>query len=274
MASAFTPLFRRFADEASRDRAELSTLFREVRSAYAASPLSQAHIIDLINSNIAENVAKSVELPSSQLLLRALDTCQKEILSLETNLLSPPVFDSLAKLSLKEEAALRRRLRDQKRFLAEYEPALDTLGGTLAAIFAGIIVAIGNLSTSDEDNALKLPLILFIQDPYDLVDRIIGTFCRDELGERGLFGILRDRLYENVCAASGLSPDATPTAPLVTAGDSTLAPIGLVQAYLKDTPFLEFFLTPIPCAESAVQPLDRIDVFISYSKSERAIAGC
>src|SRR5206468_9640832 len=86
-----------------------------------------------------------------------------------------------------------------------------------------------------------------LRNPGNIVDRIIGTIRKQELAEVGLFTTLQERLYSNVCLATGVSPeDEKPRKPLITADESELAPIELVETYLKGTPFIDLFLCPVP----------------------------
>src|SRR5437763_336649 len=92
--SVFTPFLRRFTDERARDLSETITLYNEVRTAHFASMWALhdeaiAHVSDFIT----ERAAELVDLPSSTTLMRALDKCQQEILTLETTIFSFPDID-------------------------------------------------------------------------------------------------------------------------------------------------------------------------------------
>jgi hypothetical protein len=80
-----------------------------------------------------------------------------------------------------------------------------------------------------------------------VVAHVTGTICKRELIEVGLFTTLQERLLTNACAASGISPeDEKPRRPLITADESELPPIELVETYLNGTPFVDLFLSPVP----------------------------
>jgi hypothetical protein len=58
------------------------------------------------------------------------------------------------------------------------------------------------------------------------VDRIIGTLFNQELLDAGLSAALNDRLYYNVCLASGISPsDDKPRKPFVMPHQPTIGPL-------------------------------------------------
>lgn len=245
--SVFTPFWRRFTDERARNLADTIALHREVRAAHLASPWSGEDVVDKVNTHIAALVGELVELPNSTSILAALDRCQLDVLALETTIFSCPEIDwDNAVLSIKEQVDLRRFLRAQQHFLANTERVSDLLVTALMNIGAGFISALPSISVNDEDATFTVPLVSLFDDPGDVVDRIIGTLCKPELAEAGLFTTLQQKFRENVCAASGVPPDQESRRPLVTADRSTLSPDELVETYLKDTPFLDLFLTPIP----------------------------
>jgi hypothetical protein len=274
MASTFTPFFRWFTDEASRERAELIALHNEVREAHKTSPYARPDLRELVHNLVAESVAESTELPVSQALLQALDRCQSEILASEAVLAPCPEIDwDTAKLSMKEESDLRALLQAQRRFLLkDSERTLDLLGGVLSGVFSGIIEAIPRSYVVEGDGAATIPVIMLMAEPSDVVDRVIGSFCKEELLEAGLFTRLQQVFLQNVCDASGVVLNRQPAGPLVTAAESTLDAVTLVHTYLKGTPFLDLFLTRVPFLSCAETASEAIDVFISYSKRDRAIA--
>lgn len=246
--SPFTPFLRRFTDERARDLSETIALYDEVRTSYFASIWAHQDAIERVNTFIAERVGEIVDLPTSSVLLKALDRCQHEVLALETTIFSFPETDlNAAVLSLKEHVDLRRFLRAKHYFLANDSRVSDLLTTALGNVFGGFISKLPILSEVTDTLPFTVPLVSLLRDPGDTVDRIIGTICKQELAEAGLFTALQERLYGNVCMASGVSPeDEKPRKPLITADESELAPIELVETYLKDTPFLDLFLCPVP----------------------------
>lgn len=247
--SPYTPFLRRFTDEAAVDLAETRRLYDEVRTQHRASAWGEDGALERIHNHLVDCIAKEVELPSSKSLLEALDKCQKAVLALETTIFSSPEIKwDIAKLSMKEQVDLRRFLRAQEHFLANAERVGDLLGDALAGLFAGLI---GELPKLDEagDNALTVPLAALMRKPGDLVNRLTNTLAKPELSEAGILTSLQDQLYRNICLASGIDPaDPKPRKPFITADESELGPVELVETYLRGTPFLDLFLTPVPFA--------------------------
>lgn len=245
--SPFRPFLRRFTDERARDLADTIALYNKVRAAHQASVWGKEDAIERVHTYIVERVTEITELPSSTALLQAFDRCQKEVLALETTIFSSPEIDwNVATLSLKEQVDLRRFLRAQEHFLGNDERVFDLLATALGNVSAGIIGELPKLEDGEEDS-LTVPLLNLIKKPGDVVDRIIGTIVKPELLDAGLFTTLQQRVYENVCCASGVSPDEEKhRKPLITADISELPPQELVETYLRGTPFLDLFLTPVP----------------------------
>ena len=246
--SPFTPFLRRFTDERARDLSETKALYEEVRAAHLASLWSKEDAIGRVNGFVAELVGKVVGLPESKVILEALDRCQKAALALETTIFtSPKVNWDIAVLSLKEQVDLRRFLRAQQHFLANDDRVSDLLATALGNVFGGIISELPAMTENDDELTLTVPLVTLMRDPGSTVDKIIGTLLKNELAEAGLFTTLQQQLYENTCLASGLSPnDEKHRKPFITADDSDLPPIELVETYLKGTPFVDLLLAPVP----------------------------
>lgn len=241
--SVYTPFFRRFTDERALELADTQALYRAVTGEFNASVWSAPDIIDKVNGVVAEQVGEFVTLPPAA-ICEAIDRCQIALLSCETTLFKTPVIVDWS-LSLKEQVDLRRFLRSQEHFLAHQDQVAGLLVTALGNIFAGLISALPDVTC--EEGPFQVPLYTFL-DVNDVVDRIIGTLSKIELADSGLFVALNDRLYRNICAASKLMPYEEHKRPFVTAADSELPPVELIETYLAGTPFLELFSTPLPFA--------------------------
>jgi hypothetical protein len=244
--SVFTPFLRRFTDEIARDLSDTAALYDAVRARHQSSPFGQPDIIDRIHGVLAQDIRDTVTVPHYLPLAEALDTAIGALLLAEQTIFALPQVEwSIATLSMKEQVDLRRFLRAKEHFLGNQERVLDILGRTLGNVFAGIISKLPLIENAD-DEAPRIPLVAMLSDVGDVVERITGTLFKDDVIEVGLFRSLHERLYENVCAASGVAPHAESTRALVTASESKLAPEELVATYLAGTPFEALFLTPIP----------------------------
>jgi hypothetical protein len=189
-----------------------------------------------------------VDPPRSPALAEALERCLHEVLGLETTIFTSPEIDwDRANLSLKEQTDLRRFLRAQQHFLANDDHVSDLLTTALANVVAGVTGGLPSLPEARDGPAFTIPLVSLVPEPNKLIDSVIGTICKEALADVELFTTLQHRLYENVCTVSGVpTDDEKSRKPLLTAHDSRLPPIELVETYLRGTPFYDLFLTPVP----------------------------
>lgn len=244
--SPYTPFLRRFTDERARDLSETIALYNEVRGEFLNSPYAQDDIVERMANHLATCVAEVVELPTYLPLLQALDRCQRAVLKLETTIFTCPKIDwPVATLSLKEQVDLRRFLRSQQHFLGNAERIADLLGNTVAGVFRGVIGELPSLPEG-QASAFTVPLVSLLEDPGGIIDAVIRAFSKPQHGEAGIFAALQEQFWRNVCDASGVLPDQELRKPLKPAGDSDLPPEQLAGVYLRDTPFLDLFLTPVP----------------------------
>ena len=218
-----------------------------MRAAHAKSIWSKDDAVERVNSFIVEQLAEIVSLPSSAALAQAFDRCQQAVLALETAIFASHEIDwTTAVLSLKEQVDLRRFLRAQQHFLANEDRVAGMLVTALGNVFGGIVSELPT-SPAAGDSPFTVPLVALLSDPGGTVDRIIGTLFKQELLDAGLFAALNDRLYDNVCLASGISPtDEKSRKPFVMPHQCDLPPMEMVQTYLAGTPFLDLFRTPVP----------------------------
>ncbi len=246
-SSPFTPFLRRFTDERARDLSETVALYDEVRTTYFATHWSREDAIERVNGYVAEWVGKVVDLPEAPTVMEAFDRCQKAVLALETTIFTFPEINwDIAALSLKEQVDLRRFLRAQQHFVANDDRVSDLLTTALGNVFGGLITELPTITESTEGLTLTVPLVTLMRNPGGTVDKIIGTLDTEELANAGLFTTLQERLYVNTCIASGVLPDREQRKPLITADESELPPIELVETYLKGTPFVDLLLAPVP----------------------------
>lgn len=243
--STYTPFIRRFTDERAKDLADTIELYNRVTSTHRASYWAQEDTRSELSDGITDIVRDTCGLPENEAVAEAFETCQDAILALEKTIFETPEveFDT-AVLSLKEQVDLRRFLRAQEHFLANHEKALWHLLQTPATIFVGFCDHFPRIPASSSN--VTVPLYTLLPNLNEVVDKLIGTFAREELADLGLFAYLQNTFYENVCAASGIVPYEDTKKRMVSALDSPLPPEKLVSTYLRNTPFLDLFNTPVP----------------------------
>ena len=231
--SVYTPFLRRFTDEAARDVSETITLYERVSATHANSIWSTEGL-DRLRSFIATEVKKAVTTPDYEPVLEAFDECIRALLAHERTIFEIPT-PAFHALTMKEHVDLRRELRAKEYFHAHESRILDDLADAIITGICGILRTLPPIP--DEDYSLKVPLYDVIPNLADVLDRIIGTFVKPAHQEIGIFYELMNRLYDNVCEASGVDPHADSKRPLVAPSDSDLEPKDLIDTYLTGTPF-------------------------------------
>lgn len=244
--SVFRPFWWRITGRQVGDRNETLALYRKVQELFFYSPWSGPDAVDDVLKQIYEDIHHYVDPPRSASLAAALDGALRQILAAELPVFSFPEIDwETDTLSSAELLDLRRLLQVQQRFLTNPERTTELIIRDLGNIYGGLIQALPALE-EDGSAAFSVPLITLMADPADVVDRLIGTFLKDDLQEFGLFALIQRRLYGNVCAASGVSPTVAQQKPLITADVSKLPALELAETYLKGTPLLDLILVPMP----------------------------
>jgi predicted ATPase len=203
-------------------------------------------IVERVSNQIAHVMSQVVDAPAYLPLDKALDRCLREIIALESTVISFPEIEwNNALLSMREGVDLRRFLRAKEHFLANEDRVYNELQTALGNVMGGIIQNLPPMSEHG-GGTFTVPLYNLMRDVGDVVSRITGTLITDSLMQCGLFADVQNRLYENVCEATGIAPHTDSKRPLITADKSDLPAEELLRTYLAGTPFLDLFMTPVP----------------------------
>ena len=264
--SPYIPFLRRFTDERALDLAETAALHNRVAAAYRSSIWSRPNALERFSNVIAEHVSSIVEVPNDLTIGTALDTFQRQLLALETEIFSFPDVDLAKPLTLKQQVNLNRQLRAQEYFLAHQEPIIEQLAIAIGNVAGGVIQSLPALP----GGAFTVPLVTRLPDANDVVDRIIGTICTSELADVGLFAAIQDRIFENMYAYSGVPLDGSSKKPLITAKEAELSPEALVDTYLAGTPLRALLLTPVPFALTDEQRYEHTHVVGGRATARRS----
>lgn len=243
------PFLRRFTNEMERERQETAALYRQAREAYLASVWSHENVQEGVIGMVLEDVERYVEFQHACRVFDALTACLRELLDLETAVFrNPEAIAGRIDGSAREMMEARAILRKQLAFLEHESRTLDLLVRDLGNVFGGIMLSAKTANGSEDEALFTVSLIEVLANPHDQVDKIMGTVSHPESLEAGLFEALHERLYRNLCEASGIIPGTERKKPYLYAKDSPLPPRELAETYLKGTPFLDLMLTPVPLA--------------------------
>jgi hypothetical protein len=233
---------RRFTNEQARSLSETRALYSQVTGRHRAQAWSQPDAIQRASEAITEIVQEHVELPTFQPLLEALDACQQQLLALETQIFTPIQADLSQPLTLRGQVELNAKLRAQDYFLGHEDQVLDSLTIAIGNLSCAVIQRLSRAAFSP----FTVPFISTIDDPGEFIDGIIGIFLKEEHFERNLFTALNQVLYQNLCAASGVSPESESKKPLIWPSAAKLPAVKLVDIYLAGTPLHALMASPCP----------------------------
>ena len=243
--SAYIPFLRRFTDERALELAETKELYARVRRLHANSRWADSGAVSRFAADVYGWATYEVDLPTTSPLFNSVIDCLTGLLLLETTVFSFPDVDFDKALSLKDLVDLRRFLRSKEHFHDHEEKAVEALTVHLGLLVKKVVGELGPLEP--HNSILAVPLVSIVSKPNDLVDYLLSLLCdQDECNQLGLFASLRDTIYKNICAISGLVPHTEHKKPFLTADKSTLPPVELVEAYLGNTPVQDLLVTPIP----------------------------
>ena len=93
----------------------------------------------------------------------------------------------------------------------------------------------------------SIPLVYALDNPKKLIDELYAICAQPSCSGNGILRPLTHQLYHNLCEASGRDPDDERSKKPYKYAEASSLPLGqIVDIYLKDTPFHELFMTPVP----------------------------
>lgn len=241
--AAWTPLFRRFSDERSRDVQDTAHLHKKVHAAWQVSTWSKPNMLDAFTQFILDRTAEHTPLPQNPELVDAVRNTVHSMLAYEKTIFTSPGDPRIASMTLKEQVELRAFLRAQRHFLDHEEKVLDLMTGTLLAIFVPIVSV---MPKEDNTTTLTVPLCDFVPNLPQTLELVMQLVADEEVVDANLFGFVRDRLYQNICAQSGIAPYQETTKQLTLPTKADLSNKGLLDAYLAATPLHPLFCARVP----------------------------
>ena len=231
--SVFTPLLRRFTNERDRE-------LQETRDLYGAIQARQAALAATPRSIAAEVDEYLVRVPGP--LLPSLSRAINALIESERYIFELPE-PTLERMSLKEFVDYRNFLKFKEYFFANEETMLRLLHGFLVRIFCAVADV---LPQAEDPSPFTIPLIYAIPDPKTFVQQLFNTLAEDQFRDRAILKDVSERLYLNVCDASGVVPGQQMKKPLKVPLESDLPLDEFVDQYLSGTPFHALFKTPVP----------------------------
>jgi Type IV secretion-system coupling protein DNA-binding domain len=231
--SVYTPFRRWFTNERERELQETRDLYAVIRArqrAVTVTPLS-------IGADVYEHFEHIAD-PLRPPLCRAMDALIKS----ERYIFDLPA-PTLERMSLKEFVDYRNFLKFKEYFFANEETMLRLLHEALVRIFCAVA---DMLPQAEDPSPFTIPLIYAIPEPKTFVQQLFNTLAEDQYRDRAIFKDVSERLYLNVCDASGIVPGQETRKPYKIPAESDLPLDEFVDQYLWGTPFHALFKTPVP----------------------------
>lgn len=237
-SNVYTPFERRFTDERAISIGETRALHDRVGKMHAQSDYADDEYCYCLAESTTKNVA--AELPNALKVefFEAIYTTFR----MEKPVFEMPAVD-FSLLTLKAQVDLNRFLRSKEHYLHHEETLSTLLIGTVYGIFEGLAKM---LPQALDPSPFTIPLIYALPDPKGFIDELFSALIKDELKDNGLFVDLFNQLYLNLCEVSGISDPHEPKKPFLRAKDNPAPLSDILKGYLKETPFAELFLTPVP----------------------------
>jgi len=230
----------------TKERKELMQLHEEAKALYESSEFAKTGI-DIFAYELVTDASEMAESEPSESLLSPFFDVTLDLMKSE-GLWEPPKIDWDTPWGMEEEMIIRKYLRQQKRLFSREKYYLDIWRNKLLYIYAGIIGYIPpDFSKSSEGNgnqSFSIDLIDTLDNPAEVIERLLITFADDDVAQADLYTPLRQQQDSNILRASGIDPNGR-----YGTGKKIVLPIEmkgrsaqeLIDLYLSGTPFVEFF---------------------------------
>jgi hypothetical protein len=230
--STYIPFFRRFTNERSREIQEAQTLYNWVKAyqdAFTETPTT-------IGKRVARRFGDYPEPLNDALIWAMLD-----LLGREPQIWELPAPD-FHRMNMQEFVEYRNMLYAKQYFFAKQAEQMALLEDGLVRLTCGPAHALPAMAAP---TPFTIPFIYALPEPRETVAKIWGTL--GDYFDKHLFRSVTHQLYRNMCAITGRDPDdGASKKPIIQPDESTLPLDKLADAYLRDTPFYDVFMAPVP----------------------------
>lgn len=241
----------------SAEMAETNKRYDRVKKLLDESPYAEDRLRDFVVDAVIEAAGRADVVPIGA-LTEALACTVEDLLRFDGLIFGMPEFNRLDILTTEEAMALRAFLARKERFLQDHVRQLDIWREKVLRILGGILSYLPptafkeSWSDSDPDEGVPgatVPLIDLLETPKEVLDRLLVTFHDDDVTRADIFTPLREQFQRRVCLASGVDwadRFTTKRKSIYPSEAKERVPARLAELYLQGTPWLRFFLTPLP----------------------------
>jgi len=235
----------------SREVVETRRAWRDTEAMWRASPLGQSSTKDRVWAFTKEFFEAADRLPAWPICQTLMETAHA-ILEAEPGGEMEPLWEVVER-DAAVAVSFRQMLQKRHRYAGDFDRIHGVLIRQLKSAYAAYFEALPEACFEqwpDEGAALEVPLIDLVDDPADLIERLLLVPYDDDALRLDLFAQLRERLVMNMLVASGFPPTANPHEVqnrfIRPDGQRGKSPAELADLYLGGTPFADLLNIPVP----------------------------
>lgn len=241
---------------AARERRETEALFDRVRASFSASGYTDDKFFEFRVRLILDACEHAERIPCDA-LINAIGRLVGDLVDCDFLLYGFPERPAFDALNAHEGVDLRTYLKRKERFLADPERLTVEWRSPVAGAISGILRSLpATLFKEDWDepnpvpsDGLTVPLVDLLDNPAEIIERLIATFTSDLVVKADVFPELREQLDRRVCLASKIEwreRFETKRKFVPPSEYKPQQPALLAAAYLDGTPWRTFLDTPLP----------------------------
>ena len=252
--------FRNFIAGGARklERRETQALYERVRTAFAGSEYTDEKFFEFRVQVILDACERAERIPVDP-LTNAIGSLVGDLVDYDSLLYGFPERPNFDALSAHEGVDLRTYLRRKERFLANPDHLAFEWQSAVASSIAGILGYLPAPLFKEDwhdpepvaEDGPTVPLVDLLDNPAEVVHRILATYTSDLILKADIFNELREQIDRRLCIASGIEWHErfeTKRKAVPPEAYKPQQPSLLAAAYLDGTPWKTFLDTPLPLA--------------------------
>lgn len=257
---AWNNLFNFFAGgTVSAELNETRTRYARVENLIARSPYTEDRVRNFVVDIVSEVCCRATLVPIGP-LTEALGQVVEDLIGYDSLIFGLPRIGDFAALTAEEAMGLRAMLARKERFLVDHERQLDIWREKVIRVLAALLEFLPSTmfkdSWDDDDPDEGVPgatvaLVDLIETPGETIERLLITFNDDDVRKADIFTSLMEQFERRLCVASGIDwedRNTTRRKAVLPSRSHETVPARIAELYLQGTPWLRFFLTPLPFA--------------------------
>lgn len=243
----------------SAELSETTTRYERVRNLLARSPYTEDRLRDFTVEIVSDACHRAQLIPIDPLTTAMLQVVD-DLIAFDSIIFGLPKIANFGALTVEEAADLRALLARKERFLMDHERQLDIWREKVIRILAALLELLpptvfkDTWDDADPDEGVPgatVGLIDLIETPGETIERLLVTLNDDDVSKAGLFTSMVEQFERRLCVASGIDweeRNITRRKAVLPSQTHERVPARIAEMYLQGTPWLQFFLTPLPFA--------------------------